>query len=291
MTSKAKKTGGGQAVDAPRGTFFWMSPDDLVVIGLDTKDGEEHPLYDVRVHLPPDDATVKNMMVYGVIKAVAVVKMDDGRVAVLDGRRRVINAREASDRLEKQGESRLRVKVIFGKGEDDFLFKMSRAANAGVLLDGPIVNARNAQRMIQRGATVEEAAVTFGVKKKTMEEWLSLLDLLPKVRKEVEKGVLAPSAAAELAKLPKAEQEQHLDEVIAKGEKPTTERMHNKVREAKGKESATTPKTRIEKAVKIFLANDNPGALAKAELVEILDKVCKVLTGKTIEKLAAAETA
>ena len=69
-----------QALEGQRLNAFGMDPDKLTIIGLDTDDGPEHPLYDERVRLPLDESFVKNVKVYGVIEDVIVCKDADGRV-------------------------------------------------------------------------------------------------------------------------------------------------------------------------------------------------------------------
>lgn len=45
---------GKQALDAPRKQYWLLNPENLVIIGLDTNDGPEHPLWDTRIKLPID---------------------------------------------------------------------------------------------------------------------------------------------------------------------------------------------------------------------------------------------
>ena len=89
--------------------MFHLPPEDLVLI-LD----KDHPLYDERVELPPDESVVLNMMKYGVRVALEVRK-DGPEIQVVDGRRRTINARETNRRLVAEGRDPLLVKVVLAR--------------------------------------------------------------------------------------------------------------------------------------------------------------------------------
>ncbi len=281
--AKGKKEGEGT-----RRSYTMMDPNDLVVIGLDTKDGPEHALYDVRIKLPLDEMLVRNIQAYGVLEPVLAVK-DGDTFQVVAGRRRVLHAREAAKRQEAAGEVVLKVPVLTKRGEDTYLFGIARSENGMRVNDGALTNARNAQRMLDMGATEQEIAIAFGVKTGAIKEWLTLLGLAPKVRTAVEKGVLSASAAVGLAKLPKEEQETHLEQLLLEGAKPTAETVINKVRVAKGKAPTVTPKTRIDKAEGIIYKALEAGLnkMTKDELVDTIDKLSKALLSKGLGKLQA----
>lgn len=91
-----------QALEGKRLNAFAMDASDLTIIGLDTKDGPEHPLYDERIFLPIDEAMVRNIRAFGVIEAINVRK-NGPNVEVVDGRQRVRHARIASQRNVEEG--------------------------------------------------------------------------------------------------------------------------------------------------------------------------------------------
>lgn len=99
-----------QAVQGKRGTIFRLDPDELVIIGLDTDDGPEHPLYDASIKRPLNEATVQDIMLRGVQHAVTGRKNGD-RVEVVLGRDRTRHAREAKKRLLEKGVRDFRIKV------------------------------------------------------------------------------------------------------------------------------------------------------------------------------------
>ena len=105
-----------QALNGRRLNAFGMDPMDLTVIGHDTEDGPDHPLYDERVKLPIDDAMVMNIASLGVREPIIVRKNGDA-VEVVDGRRRVLHARVANELLAKKGEPLITVPAMLAKGD------------------------------------------------------------------------------------------------------------------------------------------------------------------------------
>jgi ParB family chromosome partitioning protein len=197
-----------------------MSPDDLVIVGLDGDDPTDtKALFDERIHLPLDGGMVKNIMVYGVLEPVLVTKIGDVAY-VVDGRQRVRCAREANIRLEREGKEPVRVPVMVKRGGEATLFGISLSANENRQDDGPLAKATKCQRYLDMGRSEAEAAVAFGVTKKTIGMWLRLLELDPKVRKAVEAQKLSPTAASHLANLSPEKQRETLAKLLANG-KPT----------------------------------------------------------------------
>jgi ParB family chromosome partitioning protein len=214
--SKRRKT----AFDAKRLNAFSMSPDDIVIIGVDTDDTVSHPLWDARAFLPLDEAMVRNIMTYGVIEPITIMK-DGERAVVVDGRRRVLHAREAKRRQEAAGEVTVLVPAMQKRGSDGRLFGIARSANAHRQQDDLLTNAANAQRMLDMGEDEESIGVTFGVEVQTVKIWLKLLDLDTSVKTAVKAGEMSASAASRLASLPRDEQRKTLEDLRAKGELTT----------------------------------------------------------------------
>jgi ParB family chromosome partitioning protein len=209
-----------QALPGRRGNHFFMRPEDLCVVGHDTADGPEHPLYDERVKHPLDDGMVRNIMFHGVLEPVLVRK--DGDVPeVVAGRRRVLHAREANRRLHEQGHEEIEIPVIVRKGTD--------AAMAGIMIseneirrdDGPLAKARKAQWLTERGRDLHEIAVYFGVTTQAVKGWLALMDCDDVVLQAVEDGELSATAAAQLATLPRKAQRETWRELAASEGKVT----------------------------------------------------------------------
>jgi ParB family chromosome partitioning protein len=213
------------AIDAPRGTLFKPDPDDLIIIGIDTNDGPEHPLYDVTFRHEIHEGMVLSILDIGV-KEPVIVKKDGERVLVVDGRRRVINAREAKRRAAKRGEpGTIRVPVVLEKGSDEQMERVSATLNYIRLDDTTLDKAERVARMLRRnGGDYAEVAIAIGATEKTVRTYEQLVNLPSKVKKAVSSGQISPTAAVKLSDLPKDKMEETLDGLIAKsgGKKVST---------------------------------------------------------------------
>jgi ParB family chromosome partitioning protein len=203
---------------AKRKNAFTMPPENIVIIGIDTDDKSvaDHYLYDPRIELPLREEEILNVLEYGVLEPVICVKEGDKAVAV-DGRQRIRLAREANKRLKKQKEPLILVDVVLKRGKDTHLLGVSVAANEVRKDDGILMKAEKARVLMDRGYSEGDVAVTFGVSKTAVKQWLSVLECTPDVRKLVEAGKLSASAAVKLSKLDKDEQKEQAQEMVATG--------------------------------------------------------------------------
>lgn len=224
--------------------MFKFDPYDYVIVGLDTEDGPEHPLYDERIKIPVPEALIRNIRTYGVLKPV-LFERDGERPLVVDGRQRVRAARVVRDRQRDAGEDEIAVRGIPQRGDGSHLFAVSRAANLHQA-DGPMTSARNAQRMVDLGRSTEEIAVAFGVTEQTVKHWLALLELAPAVRAAVDRGSISPTAAAKLRKLDRDGQVAKLSELTAGGAKPTASAARDQVRKERGLAPVVTARGKLD---------------------------------------------
>jgi len=208
--------------NAARFSGFMFDPDDLVIIGHDTDDGEEHPLWDERIKLALDEAMVVSIMAIGVKEPILVVKMKIGNkevAVVVDGRRRVLHAREANKRLKKLGEPLVKVPAKVERGSDEHLSHVAVALNEIRRQDEVLVKANKALRMINRGSTEADVAVAFGVSQMTIKNWMKIVELPAPVKKAVNQGVLSANAASKLHGLERAEQLKQLEKLTEEHKK------------------------------------------------------------------------
>jgi ParB family chromosome partitioning protein len=245
---------GGQAFKGPRLNGFFLDPDEIVLVGGNgpndvPKTAELAHLYDKRVHDKPDEGMVRNMMVYGVIEAVKVQKIvsDDGenRAYVIDGRGRVIAAREANVRLRREGKEPILVPIVLKTGDPSKLFGILISANENRRDDTPIAKAEKIAQFMDMGRDEEAAANAYGITVANVRQLLKLLDLAPKVQTMIKKGTLSASAATQLVKLPHAEQVTKAEEVIASGVKPTARNISRST----GNRPVTPSKRVVQKLV------------------------------------------
>ena len=243
---------GGQAFDVRRASAFLFDPDELVIIGIDTKDGPEHPLYDEgRLKEKIPESLVKNIMKFGVIETVSVTKVGDVAV-VVDGRRRVRAAREAKKRQTAQGEETIKVPCLLKRGDDDELIGVLISGNEHRLDDGPIARAMKAAKLKDRGRNLSEIGVYFGVSATAISNWLKVLDCVAEVKRAVEQGVISMSAAIELADLSPEEQKVALAKMIAEGKTTVADAKQAKSGASGGSgngEGSTAPKKRLVRKV------------------------------------------
>lgn len=278
--------------ETPRGTHYMHDPDDLIIVGLDTPDGPEHPLYDPRIGIPLDAARVNNFLMYGVIKPVRIMK-DGKRCYVVDGRQRVRYAREAKKLQITRGEETIKVPCMVSTGDSAHLFGVSRAANLHNA-DGPMTNARNAGKLLDMGKSIGEVATTFGVTEQTVRNWQATLGLAPEVIEAMIRDEISQTAAIQMATLPKADQVAVLSEVKeeqrATGKKATVENVKAKVNDKTGKAS-NSPKDKLKRASNVLLkfAVKSASEKTKEEMVATLERVCRLLTGAGLDKLAASD--
>lgn len=211
-----ESTMGGQAFEAKRTSVFNFDPDDLVIIGLDTEDGMEHPLYDERVKHKVPESMVKNIEIMGVLESISVTKIGDQAV-VANGRRRVMAARRANKNLRARGEEPVLVPAMLKKGDDEYLMGVLISGNEHRLDDDPITRAEKAQRLKDRGRNHAQIGDYFGVSGTAIGNWLKVLDCIPEVKNAVQAKKLSMSAAIELANLSPEKQKEALEEMLVSG--------------------------------------------------------------------------
>lgn len=205
-----------QAIEGKRMNGFWKDPHELTIIGLDTDDGPEHPLYDERIKRAISESRVLNIMVHGVIEPVIVRKNGDV-VEVVAGRGRVRHARIANERLVAQGSPPIEVPVIVRRGSDEDLLKASIIENEHRDDDDLQAKLIKLSRLLQTGSSTADCADAFDVTSQTIKNWICLMEAGPEVKKAVSQGLLSATAGAKLAALPRIEQAAAVAEATANG--------------------------------------------------------------------------
>lgn len=258
-----------QALEGKRLNAFGVDPDGIVIIGLDTKDGPGHPLYDKRVALPLNEAMVLNIMVHGVLEAVLVRKettLDGEEIVVcVAGRQRIRCAREANRRLRAEGAEPILVPCMVRRGSDAGVMGVMISENEIRQEDAMESKLNKLERYLATGKTEQDAAIAFGVSTATIKNWLAVLESDPALREAVDAGHLSHTAAANVAKLPRAEQAKVAKE--AKNGKPTVEKVKRAVKAAKnGTEANDAPSKRL--VTKLLAKQDSEYLLAEGPQFE-----------------------
>jgi ParB family chromosome partitioning protein len=246
---------GGQWIQGGRGQHFFVHPDQVTIIGLDTDDGPEHPLYDERINLPLDESLVLNIAMYGVLNAVKCRKNGD-LYEVIDGRQRVRACRVAYKLAEKAGEVPPKLKVEKLHDAEDNQRRAGLFLNAYRYDDSVLDKAKKAARMAAFGDSDEEIAAAMNVQAQTIRLWHRIVELAPAVHKAIEAGKISAHAAGKLYKLSHDDQKKKLKELLAKpnGAKPTADNAQKAVqgKTPTGRTRAILPKAKI----RMLCAND-----------------------------------
>jgi ParB family transcriptional regulator, chromosome partitioning protein len=216
--------------NAQRGTIFMVEPMELTIIGLDTDDGPEHPLYDERIHLPLDLGLAANIGEHGVMHNV-IVRKNGERLEVVAGRQRVRAARHINEQHAQSGLPLVRVPTAVRKprSEGDAL-SMLVSENANRRSDDPITRAKYAQRLADFGHLPEEIALQFGCSASHIKNLLALLTLAPRVQKAVASEKLSYTVALTVLDLPHEEQAAKAGELIEAGAGIAEARRQQKAR-------------------------------------------------------------
>ncbi|AKF03383.1 ParB/RepB/Spo0J family partition protein [Sandaracinus amylolyticus] len=192
-----------------------LAPEEVVVIGVDTahKKGE-HTLFDERVFLPLDDDMLHSIEMYGVLKPI-FVRRAGAVFEVVDGRRRVLHAREVNRAQRERGGGDPRtVRAITEDGDDAHLFGLSRLANRGAKPEHPIQTAEAARELHASGKSLSEIAGYLNVGVPMVRNYLSLLELHSQVREAVADEAVTMTAALKLVVLPAELQVAALEELL-----------------------------------------------------------------------------
>ncbi len=250
-----KKKRSSQAIQGTRSTLFMVDPEELILVGRDTKDRAPHPLWDPRVLDDPDPRRVATIKRHGVIEPVVVRKVD-GAVEVVDGRGRVIDCRAANIDLELEGKEQKKVPVKLNHGTDEEMFETMVITNHFTRKPSPVESAHLLNRYLSfEGKTEVDAVEIFGVTSRTIQNWIALLKLDPKVQGAVGEGKLSSSAAAKFVDLPKKEQRAKLKALVKST--PDGKRVSvTKAARGTGKASATQ-RAPSKKVVRKLLAYDD----------------------------------
>ncbi len=208
-----------------------------------------HPLFDERHALPLDDATVRNMMSFGVLEPIIVtLDTETGDVLVVDGRQRVKHAAEANVRLRASGLPVILVPATTRKGDDAAtLMSVMVSTNELRTPDTVLVRATKMQRLKNLGQDDDAVALAFGVNKLTVQNTLALLECSSAVKKAVEQNFIGISDVKYLARLTPAQQTAKVAELVRVQAGKTGHAKAKAKREViKGKPEAPKLKTRAQ---------------------------------------------
>src|SRR5882762_5795626 len=168
-TKEKKKPSGSQADVGVRGTLWRFDPFELTIVGHDT-DEKDHELCDHESNaFRSEEYTeyINYMRLNGIDKPI-IFRRDGSRVLVVEGRTTTRVARLVAPLWEqdrkaeglKGDDCKLMVPGVVRRGTADEMFCVSRAANRRRPgSDSAMVDAKSMARLVNNGATDEQAAV------------------------------------------------------------------------------------------------------------------------------------
>jgi ParB family chromosome partitioning protein len=221
----------------------YVKPHELIIIGLDTEDREENPLYDERVFQPVDEALIKNIMVYGIQQPV-LVRQEAGRYYVVDGRQRTRAARRAATMQDDAGEYQVKVPVREVRADDKRIAGIMVSTNELRQDDEVLTKANKASRLLDLVGDINEVAIAFGRTPQQIRNWLKLAEADSSIHAAIKTGVISASAGIELSRYPREEQEEALERATqAAGGKAVSEATARQDRAEQGHSTRTSKAT------------------------------------------------
>lgn len=264
-----------RAFDFARGNLWSIDPSEICIIGgralpadergpLDTDHGPEHDLYDARIEEALTEEFVNNIDAHGVDTPIIIVKLDDV-ATVVAGRKRVRAARIVNLRRKKKGEPLIKVdcklKRVEGAGAVGAMIRENEARTD----DGILTKIDKLKRLMDRGVSVEDAAIEFNVKGITVKGWLAFEDnATAETKAAARAGRLSASAAAELARIPDPDaQREKLALMIGSGEKVSARVARAASRMARGKATRISDAKTQKKLLHVVQSMAHPNVSEK----------------------------
>lgn len=210
-----------------------------------------------------DEEMVQSILEHGVVTPLSVSK--DGLTLIVEqGHRRLAHALEANKRLAKSGGEAIKIPCVFTKGDETSLLEKAIIENYHREQPGAVGTALAMQKLIDLGRDEKRVALMFKFKStNSVKGYLKLLDCSAAVQKAVELGKVPANVAIELVDLPKAEQADRLDKMIAAG---ATKGSRAK-KAAKTGDTTKGPKAKTKAFVERFVEALKEETSARAELV------------------------
>lgn len=247
-----------------------FKPEDLVLVT-----SEKHALFDDRATQDISDDFIANVDFYGIIEPVVVRKNpEDGKIEIVAGRQRVRAAIEVNKRRKKRGDKLILVPAIVKRGEDISMMGIMATENEARVANTPMQRAKLMQRMLDRGATEKDVAVSMSCSIATVKNHLGLMEAPAAVRNAVQTGRVSAAVGYKLAKLPAAEAKAKLAEATDKAPREKGKRTGSTKRQLEvvtGVKAVTLLKSRadIEAMRDIIEENDDIAGEFKRVMVAV----------------------
>lgn len=228
------------AFDAPRaGGFYRFDPDEIIVPGIDNDAKSDYALHDVSSRHQLSEELVLSIMAEGVHTPI-MVRKDGSSPEVINGRRRVLHAREANKRLKKMGADPITILAEVRRvASDKEAVLLMLSSNAHALGEDPVDRAEKVAKAVRLGAKEEEVAVAVGFKTvEALRGSQKILDCSDEVKNAVRANKLSATAAIKLSELPRTQQNAALEQLLTGETKPTVAAVARTVHDTIAKTAA-----------------------------------------------------
>lgn len=274
-SSEKESKNNRRAFDFARGNLWSIDPMEICIVGgkrlsvdeqgpIDTDHGAEHDLYDQRLDEALTEEFVNNIDAHGVDTPIIIVKLDDVP-AVVAGRKRVRAARLVNLRRKKNGEPPIKIdcklKRVAGAGALGAMIRENEARTD----DGILTKIEKLKRLMDRGVSIEDAAIEFNVKLATVKGWLAFEDCATTETKAAARdGRLSASAASELAKIADPDkQREKLAGMLSAGVKVSASAARAASKIARGKAAGVADKKTQKKLLHVVQSASHPNVSEK----------------------------
>jgi ParB-like chromosome segregation protein Spo0J len=217
----------------PRDNTEFVNPHELTIIGLDTDENEDHPLYDERIYIEVDEDLIKNIGFYGIQHPV-LVQSEDDRLLVVDGRQRVRAARRLWDQAQASGSVGVKVPVRRVDAPENILSGIMISTNELRRDDDILAKAIKAHRMYRQVGNISEVAIAFGRSEQAIRNYLSVAEADSRLHEAIRAGKIAFTTSVEIARLTKSEQRIRLEALMTKADASDVKVTGAVVRELEG---------------------------------------------------------
>lgn len=188
-----------------------ITPHALTIVGVDTDDGPEHPLWQPGLTSDADEELAESLGLHGQMQPI-VIRKNGPRIEVVAGRERVKACRLWND--ANTGSKILLQWRLAPRGiDDDQLIRLVIVENEHRRAKPLLWKAKMAARLVdQRNRPVAEVAALFQVSSETIREWLrTLASASPKLVEAAENGEVSAADVRKIADMTHADQDVALE--------------------------------------------------------------------------------
>ena len=191
--------------------FFFNADDERLKVITD----KQHVLYDRRVELPLEESMIESISEIGVLHPIEVRKVGDN-YEVIDGRRRVLHAREAQRRYPDR---KIAIPVRPVTRRDSEAARDATVSNAQRRDSSPVTRGEEAIRLMESfGWGQDDVCRFFGAGWSAIQSWIKVARCASDCVKEaLENNEITLTKAIQISRHKEEHQEAQLKKVLEKG--------------------------------------------------------------------------